>query len=85
MKKVGIVLINYSDYARKFLISCRDSLRAQNYPADLVNIYLVDNASTAESASYLKEIYPEANIITREDGNYCAASNLGFQKTLHIM
>ncbi len=82
MKKVGIVLINYSDYARKFLVPCRDSLREQNYPVDLVNIYLVDNSSTAESASYLKKIYPEANILPREDANYCAASNLGFQKAI---
>lgn len=82
MKKVGIVLINYSDYARKFLVPCRDSLRAQNYPADLVNIYLVDNASSDGSSSYLKEIYPEAIILPREDGNYCAASNLGFQKAI---
>lgn len=82
MKKVGIVLINYSDYARKFLVSCRDSLRAQNYQQDLVNIYLIDNASSSESLSYLKEIYPEATILSREDGNYCAASNLGFQKAI---
>ena len=82
MKKVGIVLINYSDYARKFLVPCRDSLRAQDYQQDLANVYLVDNASSAESVGYLKEIYPEANILVREDGNYCAASNLGFQKAI---
>ena len=82
MKKVGIVLINYSDYARKFLVSCRDSLRAQNYPTDLFSVYLVDNASTEESIGYLKETYSEANILARHDGNYCAASNLGFQKAI---
>lgn len=82
MKKVGIVLINYGDYAQRFLIPCRDSLRTQNYPKESVNIYLIDNASSAESLSYLKKTYPEAIIIPRGDGNYCAASNLGFEKAI---
>ncbi len=83
MEKVGIVLINYQDYARKFLIPCRDSLRTQNYPKELINIYLVDNASSPESLRYLEEVYPEAVILPRPDGNYCAASNLGFQKAIN--
>lgn len=77
-KKVGIILINYQDYAARFLSACRDSLRAQDYPADLINVYIVDNASTVATFSYLKANYPEARILTRSDGNYAAASNLGF-------
>lgn len=75
MKKVGIILVNYKDYANKYLITCRDSLRTQTY----VNfqIYLVDNASSFESVEYLTGVYPEATILTRLDGNYCAANNLG--------
>jgi hypothetical protein len=81
-KKVGIILVNYQDYAQRFLTACRDSLRAQDYPADLTRIYIVDNASTQESVDYLKKEYPEAEIITRSDGNYVAANNLGFQKAM---
>lgn len=76
-KKVGIILINYQDYAARFLGACRDSLRSQDYPTDLVNVYIIDNASTAATLSYLKTNYPEARILTRSDGNYAAASNLG--------
>ncbi|MFZ4648012.1 MAG: glycosyltransferase [Patescibacteria group bacterium] len=82
MKKVGIVLINYADYARKFLIPCRDSLRCQNYPKELVNIYVVDNASSLNSLNFLKESFSEAKILPRIDGNYCSASNLGFQQAI---
>jgi GT2 family glycosyltransferase len=82
MKKVGIVLINYADYARKFLIPCRDSLRCQNYPKELLNIYVVDNASSQSSLDFLGESFPEAKILPRVDGNYCAASNLGFQQAI---
>lgn len=79
-KKVGIILVNYKDYAQRFLIPCRDALRQQNYPADLINIYIIDNDSTPESFLYLQTIYPEAQILSRPDGNYSAANNLGFKQ-----
>ncbi len=79
-KEVGIILINYQDYAARFLNACRDSLRAQDYPAELMNIYIVDNASTPETLEYLKTNYPEARILTRPDGNYAAANNLGLNQ-----
>ena len=79
-KKVGIILINYKDYAERFLAPCRDSLRRQNYPAELTKVYIIDNASTAESFKYLKDNYPEAVILVRDDGNYTAANNFGFKQ-----
>lgn len=82
-KKVGIILINYGNYAERFLSACRDSLRAQNYPADLVNIYIVDNASTPESLAYLNQTYLGAVILPRLDGNYAAANNLGFKTAVN--
>jgi len=81
-KKVGIILINYKDYAERFLAPCRDSLRRQNYPVELASIYIVDNASTPESFKYLKDNYPEAAILVRDDGNYAAANNLGFKEAI---
>lgn len=81
-KLVGIVLVNYKDYAEKFLAACRDSLRAQNYPAAEFKVYIVDNASSDKSYAYLKTCYPEAKILTRTDGNYCAANNLGFEEAI---
>ncbi len=81
-KKVGIILINYQDYATKYLIACRDCLRQQNYPKDLFQVYIVDNASSEESLTYLKDNYSEATILSRSDGNYSAANNLGFNKAI---
>lgn len=78
-KKVGIILINYGNYAERFLSACRDSLRTQNYPAELVNIYIIDNASTSESLAYLNQAYHGAIVLPRIDGNYAAANNLGFR------
>jgi len=80
--KVGIILINYQDYATRFLVPCRNSLRAQTYLKELINIYIVDNASTPESRAFLKTTYPEAQILMRSDGNYAAAGNLGFKQAI---
>lgn len=80
VKSVAIILINYKDYAERFLAACRDSLRLQDYPA--FRVYIVDNASTPESRNYLQANYPEATILERADGNYAAACNLGFSQAL---
>lgn len=80
MKKVGIILINYKNYAHKYLQECRDSLRLQTY-ADF-QVYIVDNASSPETFSYLKDLYPEAIVLAREDGNYCAANNIGMRQAI---
>lgn len=81
-KKVAVVLVNYKHYAKRFLSACRDSLRSQTYPSEYFKVYIIDNASTPESVAYLKEQYPEAQVITRPDGNYSAANNLGFQQAI---
>lgn len=80
-KKIGIILVGYKDYANRFLIECRDSLRAQNYPKDSYQVYIVDNCSLNE-AEFIKKRYPEAKVFTREDGNYSAANNLGLKMTM---
>ncbi|MFH1522878.1 MAG: glycosyltransferase family 2 protein [Patescibacteria group bacterium] len=81
-KKVAIIIINYKDYAEKFLAECRDSLRIQNYPKELYQVYIVDNASSQESRRYLGEQFAEAVIIPRQDGNYTAANNAGLNRAI---
>jgi GT2 family glycosyltransferase len=82
MKKIGIILINYKDYAQRFLNDCRDSLRGQNYPAGDFKVYIVDNAASDESFKYLKDNFAEAMIISRADGNYSAANNAGIKAAM---
>lgn len=77
MLKIGIILINYKDYANRFLVECRDSLRSLDYPKECHTIYIVDNASSQQTRDYLAQIYPEAIVIPRSDGNYSAANNAG--------
>lgn len=76
-ERVAIILVNYKDYAKKYLEEAWQSLMVQDYPKDKYYIYIVDNASSQESFSYLSNNYSEAKILSREDGNYAAANNLG--------
>lgn len=41
-KKVAIILINYKDYAEKYLTDCAASLQSQNYSGEM-KIFITDN------------------------------------------
>jgi GT2 family glycosyltransferase len=70
--KVGIVLLNYKDYAERFLDECLSSIR--NLDADInLDLFIVDNASTEKTINYLKDKAPEARLIVN-------ANNDGFAK-----
>ena len=81
-KKIAVILVNYKDYAKKFLSECRDSLRNQNYPKELFQVYIIDNATSSETRKYLKKMYPEVKVVPRDDGNYAAANNAGIKAGL---
>ena len=54
-KRTAIILVNYKDYALKYLSDCWASLRAQDY-AGARKVFIVDNESTAESYEHLKSV-----------------------------
>ena len=80
MEKAAIILVNYKDYAERFLMECRDSLRNQTYPKEDYQVYIIDNAASSKSRNFLENCFPEAKVLPREDGNYSAANNLGIKK-----
>ncbi len=73
-KKVAIILINYKEYAQKYLSDCLDSIRKQDYVGEK-NLYLVDNSSSEESYEFLKKNAPEAIIIRNENNDGFAKGN----------
>ncbi len=72
--KVAIILINYKDYAKKYLDECLDSIRKQDYSGEFF-VYIVDNETSDETYSYLKEKAPEAKIIRNEKNDGFAKGN----------
>lgn len=72
-KKVGIILINYKDYAEKYLAVCLESLKKQNY--NDWHLFIVDNGSSDASFAYLKKEAPQAEIIKNINNDGFAKGN----------
>jgi GT2 family glycosyltransferase len=73
-KKVAIILVNYKDYANKYLVPCLDSIERQDYSGE-IKLYIVDNSSSEESFSFLQEKAEEAIIIRNENNDGFAKGN----------
>lgn len=81
--KVGIVLVNYKDYAQRFLTPCLASINALNAEVK-PDIIIVDNASTTESANYLHLQAPTARLILNENNDGFAKGNNDAMRALLI-
>jgi hypothetical protein len=83
MPKVAVVLINYKDYARKYLNECIASLRQQSYPKDSFKVFIVDNATSAETVQHLRAAAPEAEIIPEEkNAGFAEGNNIAMRRAL---
>jgi len=82
MQKVGVIIVNFTGYAERFLADCIASLRAQERPDFLWQLYIIDNCSTESSRAYLQQNAPEAVVIPRPDGNYSAANAAGIERAV---
>jgi GT2 family glycosyltransferase len=74
LPSVSILVLNRD--GRQDLDACFGSLQAQTYPAELVEVVLVDNGSTDDSIAIVREKYPRARVFGLE-GNQgrCAPCN----------
>lgn len=77
IKKIGIVVCNYNK--RKYVMNCVESLLAQTISDR--DIYVVDNASTDDSVSALKEKYGNRITIFENEENegFSRAMNRGIE------
>lgn len=74
MEKTAIILVNYKDYAKRFLNDCLKSIRRQNWKSE-IKIFIVDNKTSEESFNYLKCMAPEAEIIRNKNNDGFAKGN----------
>lgn len=83
--KVAVALVNYKDYAKKYLNECIASLRRQSYPKDSFKIFIVDNATSAETEKYLRETAVGAEIIPdRRNTGFALGNNLAMCRALEV-
>ncbi len=82
-QKIGVILINYHDYAERFLIDVRDSLRLQTYAHEKFCVYIIDNDSSVEARSYISQMYPEACLLASSGNGWGHANNIGMKQAFH--
>lgn len=68
---VSVIVLNYN--GRAYLETCLPSLAEMSYPRKSLEIMVVDNASTDDSVPWLKQKYPDIQLLVNP-------ANLGFAK-----
>lgn len=71
---ISVILVNFN--GAKHLKTCLDSLKNLNYPADKLQVVLVDNNSKDNSIALLKEKYSQVKLVLNNE-------NLGFAKAVN--
>jgi GT2 family glycosyltransferase len=74
LRSVSVVVVNLN--SREDTRTCLDSLLAQDYPADLVELIVVDNASTDGSVEMLAADYPQVRVLPQ-------STNTGFSPAVN--
>lgn len=76
--KIAVILLNYKDYAVKYLPDCISSLRKVDFPTGEFTVFIVDNETSAETQAYIKQTAPEAELIlNKENVGFGAGNNSG--------
>ncbi len=76
MTQVSVIIPNYN--GRRFLDTCLDALRRQTYGQALMEVILVDDASTDDSVAYVREHYPEVKVVVlTQNSGLAAGCNAG--------
>ncbi|MBU0898062.1 glycosyltransferase family 2 protein [Patescibacteria group bacterium] len=82
MKKVAIIMINYKNYADRFLKESYESLIKLNYPKDSYRIYIIDNMTSLETQNKIKELALDATLILSNGNGWGYGNNLGVKKAI---
>lgn len=73
---VRLIVLNYD--GGDDVLRCVDSLFRLDWPADRLEVVLIDNASTDGSADAVAEAYPAVRVIRTNSNKGFPANNLGF-------
>lgn len=75
-KKVALIILCYN--GAEYLGDCLSSVKKNNYPPELVEIVVVDNASTDNSVEIIKQ-YEVTLIANKKNLGFTGGNNLGLQ------
>lgn len=74
----SIVIVNYN--GKKYLERCLRSFEASDYPADRIEILLVDNGSEDSSETDAQASHPEVTLLRNLKNGFAAGLNLGISQ-----
>lgn len=78
LPKVSVSITNWN--GRDFVIDCLRSIFKQNYPKNLLEAIVVDNASTDGSVEAIKKEFPEVRILVQKKNiGFTAGMNVGLK------
>ena len=73
---VSIIVVTWN--GKELLKSCLTSIYSQSYKN--IEVILVDNASSDNSVSFIKNKFPKVKIIVnKENAGFCKANNMGYK------
>lgn len=76
LPNVTIIVLSYN--SREHLAACFESLHALDYPAQQLELMLVDNASSDDSVAYVRQTFPTVTVIeTGANLGFCGGNNAG--------
>jgi GT2 family glycosyltransferase len=79
---VRVVLVNYRDYACKYLDRCLKSLREQDFAGKIL-IDIVDNEASAETEQYIRALAPESEYLAFSHNlGFAGACNVGIRRAI---
>ena len=77
-KRVSIIIPNYN--GQKYLGDCLDSLHRLDFPRDMYEIIVVDNASSDGSREFIAATYPDVVLVKAEKNlGFASGCNLGIK------
>ncbi len=79
---VSFVVVNWN--GAHHLPPCLDSIKEQNYPADCIEVVLVDNGSTDGTRELLKKEYPWVRVVQNDiNKGFATGVNQGVEAAAH--
>lgn len=72
---ISILIVNYNGW--DYLQKCLDSLFKIDTCGSLLEVIIIDNSPTCESAQQIREVFPEVIVIENDINNYAKALNMG--------
>ncbi|GEM_PF-1348754 len=72
---VSVIVVNYNGL--KWLRPCFNALLKTEYPKSRLELIMVDNGSSDNSVSFMKQNYPKVHLLRNSENNYASGNNLG--------